>query len=92
MSLFLQSGLFTCVALMMGALGTFAVAGHQIVLNYSGLVFMVPLGLAMALTVCVGHAVGRLDVVAAARERKGAAARAGAQRHRSRQRRRTAGG
>ncbi len=67
LSLFLQSGLFTCVALMMGALGTFAVAGHQIVLNYSGLVFMVPLGLAMALTVCVGHAVGRLDVVAAAR-------------------------
>ena len=50
LSLFLQSGLFTTVALMMGALGTFAVAAHQIVLNYSGLVFMVPLGLGMALT------------------------------------------
>jgi MATE family multidrug resistance protein len=32
-SLFLQSGLFTTVALMMGALGTVAVAAHQVVLN-----------------------------------------------------------
>ncbi len=67
LSLFLQSGLFTTVALMMAALGTTAVAAHQIVLNYCGLVFMVPLGLAMALTVCVGHAVGRLDADGAAR-------------------------
>ena len=67
LSLFLQSGLFTTVALMMAALGTFAVAAHQIVLNYSGLVFMVPLGLGMALTICVGHAVGRLDAAGAAR-------------------------
>ena len=66
-SLFLQSGLFTTVALLMGALGTVAVAAHQIVLNYSGLVFMAPLGLGMALTVCVGQAAGRGDVLGAAR-------------------------
>jgi MATE family multidrug resistance protein len=66
-SLFLQSGLFTTVALLMASLGTVAVAAHQIVLSYSGLVFMVPLGLAMALTVCVGQAVGRGDVSGAGR-------------------------
>ena len=67
MSLFLQSGLFTTVALLMASLGTVAVAAHQIVLSYSGLVFMIPLGLAMALTVCVGQAVGRGDVSGAGR-------------------------
>lgn len=59
LSLFLQSGLFTTVALLMGKLGTVAVAAHQVVLNYCGLVFMVPLGFAMALTVRVGQAIGR---------------------------------
>ena len=67
LSLFLQSGLFTTVALLMGAIGTTAVAAHQVVLNYSGLVFMVPLGLGMALTVVVGQAVGRLDMAGARR-------------------------
>lgn len=67
LSLFMQSGLFTVVALLMGSLGTAAVAAHQIALNYSGLVFMVPLGFGMALTVCVGQAVGRLDVEGARR-------------------------
>ncbi len=66
-SLFLQSGLFTTVALLMASLGTTAVAAHQIVLSYSGLVFMIPLGLAMALTVCVGQAVGRGDTSGAGR-------------------------
>ncbi len=66
-SLFLQSGLFTMVALMMGQIGTDSIAAHQIVLNYSGLVFMVPLGFAMALTVRVGQAVGRGDAVGAQR-------------------------
>jgi len=67
LSLFLQSGLFTTVALLMATLGTVAVAAHQVVLSYSGLVFMVPLGLAMALTVCVGQEIGRGDTRSAIR-------------------------
>ena len=51
----------------MASLGTTAVAAHQIVLSYSGLVFMIPLGLDMALTVCVGQAVGRGDTSGAGR-------------------------
>lgn len=66
-SLFLQAGLFTAVAMMMGALGSAAVATHQIALNYCGIVFMVPLGFAMALTVRVGQAVGRRDLIAVRR-------------------------
>jgi MATE family multidrug resistance protein len=61
-SLFLQSGLFTAVAMLMGTLGSAAVAAHQITLNYCGIVFMAPLGLAMALTTRVGQAVGRGDM------------------------------
>jgi multidrug resistance protein, MATE family len=67
LSLFMQSGLFTVVALLMGTLGTAALAAHQVVLNYSGLVFMIPLGLGMALTVVVGQAIGRQDIGGAAR-------------------------
>ncbi|CAN0503443.1 unnamed protein product, partial [Phaeothamnion confervicola] len=66
-SLFLQSGLFTAVAMMMGAISSAAVAAHQIALNYCGIVFMLPLGFAMALTVRVGQAVGRRDLVAVRR-------------------------
>ena len=67
LSLFLQSGLFTTVALLMATLGTVAVASHPVGLGYSGLVFMVPLGLAMALTVCVGQEIGRGDTRSAIR-------------------------
>jgi MATE family multidrug resistance protein len=58
-SLFMHSALFTLVALAMGRLGTVAAASHQIVLNYSSLVFMFPLAIAMATTVRVGQEMGR---------------------------------
>ena len=66
-SLFLQSGLFTAAAMLIGALGSAAVAAHQITLNYCGIVFMVPLGFAMALTTRVGQAMGRRDIESARR-------------------------
>ncbi len=59
LSLMLQAGLFTGLALMMGSLGSTYAAAHQISLNYAGLVFMVPLGLAFATAVLVGQAIGR---------------------------------
>ncbi len=59
LSLLLQAGLFTCLALLMGTLGTTFSAAHQITLNYAGLVFMLPLGLAFATAVLVGQAIGR---------------------------------
>lgn len=57
----LEFGAFGGVALLMGWLGTEAVAGHQIAINLASLTFMVPLGLGMAAAVLVGQAVGRND-------------------------------
>lgn len=42
---------FSSIALMVAPFGAIAVAGHQVVLNFSSLVYMVPLGLSVA--VCI---------------------------------------
>ena len=57
----LEFGAFAVIAIFMGWLGTIAVAGHQIAINLASLTFMVPLGIAQASAVLVGHAVGRGD-------------------------------
>ena len=58
-SVFMEGGLFSAVGLLMATLGTTAVAGHQIAVNWGALMFMVPLGLAAGITVRVGQALGR---------------------------------
>jgi MATE family multidrug resistance protein len=60
-SIFMESSLFSGVGLMMGTLGTDIVAAHQIALNYASFVFMVPMSVALAISVRVGHALGRGD-------------------------------
>ncbi|MSR15647.1 MAG: MATE family efflux transporter [Gammaproteobacteria bacterium] len=67
LSLLMQAGLFTALALLMGMLGSNYAAGHQIALNYAGLVFMLPLGLAFATAVLVGQALGRGEPTVARR-------------------------
>lgn len=63
----LEVGLFSAVALLMGRLGAVATAAHQVALNYAALMFMIPLGLSMAVTIRVGQLAGAGDVVAARR-------------------------
>ncbi|WP_256736627.1 MATE family efflux transporter, partial [Pseudomonas gingeri] len=58
-AVFAESSIFAVIALLIGSLGAHVVAGHQIALNMSGLVFMVPYSLGMAITVRVGQALGR---------------------------------
>jgi len=58
---FLEAGLFVGSALLIGTLGAVPVAAHQVAMNYAGLMFMVPVGLAGAITVRVGNAIGRKD-------------------------------
>jgi multidrug resistance protein, MATE family len=58
----LEFGAFAFVALMMGWLGSLAIAGHQVAINLASLTFMVPLGVADAASILVGHAVGRGDL------------------------------
>lgn len=57
-SIFAEASLFSVIALLIGGLGANVVAGHQIALNFSSLVFMIPYSLAMATTVRVGQALG----------------------------------
>lgn len=64
---FLEASLFIASALAIGTLGALPVAGHQVAINFSGLIFMVPLGLSGAITVRVGNAVGRRDRAGARR-------------------------
>jgi MATE family multidrug resistance protein len=63
----LEYGLFAAAALLMGLIGTTALAGHQIALQITAILFMVPLGIGIAATVRVGHAVGRNDAAAVKR-------------------------
>lgn len=58
-SLLFEVSLFAAVAIILAPLGAEIVASHQIAINFSGLVFMVPLSLAMAVTIKVGFAVGK---------------------------------
>ncbi|MBV1914887.1 MAG: MATE family efflux transporter [Pseudomonadales bacterium] len=60
-SRFAESSVFAFLALFIGHLGSVAVAGHSIALNFSGLLFMVPLSISMAISVHSGHLIGRGD-------------------------------
>jgi len=55
----MEGSLFIVTALLIGRLGPVPAAAHQIAINVASLCFMVPLGLAEATTVRVGHALGR---------------------------------
>ena len=57
----LEYGAFAAVTLLAGRLDPTTLAAHQIVVNVSGLTFMVPLGISAAGAVRVGQAVGRRD-------------------------------
>jgi MATE family multidrug resistance protein len=57
----LEMGVFALAALFMGWLGAPAVAAHAVALQICALTFMVPFGLAQAVTVRVGLALGRRD-------------------------------
>lgn len=59
-----EASLFSATALMMGWLGTIALAAHGIAIQIAALTFMVHLGLSSAATVRVGQAWGQGDVPA----------------------------
>ncbi|MGB2740409.1 MAG: MATE family efflux transporter [Cognaticolwellia sp.] len=61
-SLLFEVSLFAAVAIILVPFGANVVASHQIAINFSGLVFMVPLSLAMAVTIKVGFEVGNKNL------------------------------
>lgn len=59
LSVFFEASIFSVVTLLMGALfDTVTVAAHQAAINFTSLLFMIPLSIAMALTAVVGFEVG----------------------------------
>ncbi len=57
----LEAGAFGAIGLLMGLIGTTAVAAHQIAITLAAFTFMVPLGVGSAAAVRVGHAIGAGD-------------------------------
>ena len=62
MSLLFEVSLFAIVAIILVPFGAQTVASHQVALNFTGLVVMVPLSIAMATTIKVGFAVGNKNL------------------------------
>ena len=65
LALFFEVTLFAVVALLVSPLGIVDVAGHQIALNFSSLMFVLPLSLGVATTIRVGFRLGQGSVEAA---------------------------
>ncbi|WP_087025470.1 MATE family efflux transporter [Thaumasiovibrio subtropicus] len=58
LSLFFEVTLFACIAIFLAPLGAIVVAAHQVAMNFSSLIFMIPLSIGMAVSIRVGHQVG----------------------------------
>lgn len=58
---------FTGVTLLIARFGAEQIAAHQIGLNFSALTFMLPMGIATATAIRVGHALGAADPLLARR-------------------------
>ncbi len=61
LSMFFEITLFACIAIFLAPLGSIVVASHQIAVNFSSMVFMIPLSIGTAVSIRVGHAMGRRD-------------------------------
>lgn len=55
----LEFGAFAVAALLIGQFGPVALASHQIAITCASFTFMLPLGLAMAVTIRVAHSLGK---------------------------------
>lgn len=59
MSMFFEVSLFAVVALLLAPLGPIVVAGHQIALNFSSIVYMLPISIGIGVSIRVGYYLGR---------------------------------
>ncbi|QPK04287.1 MATE family efflux transporter [Vibrio kanaloae] len=57
-ALFFEVTLFAVVALLVAPLGSLVVAAHQVAINFSTLVFMIPMSIGAAVSIRVGHKLG----------------------------------
>jgi MATE family multidrug resistance protein len=59
MALFFEVSLFAVIALFLAPMGANVVASHQIALNFSSMVFMLPLSIGIAASIRIGYYLGR---------------------------------
>ncbi|WNB90193.1 MATE family efflux transporter [Bacillus sp. NEB1478] len=57
-SIFFEVSIFAAVTLLMSDFNTVTIAAHQAALNFASFLYMIPLSIAMALTIAVGFEVG----------------------------------
>lgn len=58
LSIFIETSIFSAVTMFISKFGTDVIAAHQAALNFSSLLYMIPLSISMALTIVVGYEVG----------------------------------
>ncbi|MBU0904232.1 MAG: MATE family efflux transporter [Firmicutes bacterium] len=58
LSIFAETSIFSAVTLMMATYSTAVISAHQIALNFTSLLYMVPLSISIGATVLVGYEVG----------------------------------
>ncbi len=59
LSIFFEASIFSIVTLFMGTMfSTVIIAAHQAAINFSSLLFMVPLSISLALTIFVAYEIG----------------------------------
>ncbi len=58
LSIFAETSIFSAVTLMMSTYSTAVISAHQIALNFTSLLYMVPLSISIGATVLVGFEVG----------------------------------
>lgn len=61
LALFCEVSLFSVTALLLAPLGISVVAGHQVAINVSSMLFMVPLSLSITTAIRIGHSLGGKD-------------------------------
>ena len=61
-SIFFEVTLFAVVALLVAPLGSLIVAAHQVAINFSSLIFMLPMSIGTAVSIRVGHKLGESNI------------------------------
>ncbi|MAY41304.1 MAG: MATE family efflux transporter [Oceanospirillaceae bacterium] len=57
-ALLIEVSMFSVIALLLADLGETIIASHQITLSFTGLVFMIPLSISLAVTIRIGQLLG----------------------------------
>ena len=61
MSVFFEISLFAIIALVIAPLGSIIVAGHQVAINFSSMLFMLPMSIGIAISIRIGYYLGRKE-------------------------------